>query len=83
MPARPWNAAEGQHVMVELSAEERRRRQQATLDAPRRRYGGDARLLFWVEDLVSARHALSPSSRLGNSLPARRIRRGSRAPTSR
>jgi len=36
--------------MVDLTAEQRRQRQRETLSAPKRRYGVDARIIFWLED---------------------------------
>ena len=36
--------------MVELTFEQRRERQQQTLETPPRSYGFDARLIFWLED---------------------------------
>ena len=39
-------------AMRELSAQARRQWQRVTLDTPPRRYGADARLQFWLEDLV-------------------------------
>jgi hypothetical protein len=49
--------------MCQLSPDERRRWQQATLKAPRRRYGRDARLLFWLEDRVFGKARTLPKFR--------------------
>jgi hypothetical protein len=38
--------------MAELTADQRRRTQQEALAAPRRPYGPDARMIFWLEDVI-------------------------------
>jgi ubiquinol oxidase len=46
--ARPARTHGG--AMADLTTEQRRKEQQVTLETPRRRYGLDARFMFWLED---------------------------------
>ena len=50
-------------AMRELSAQERREWQQATMTTPPRLYGLDARLQFWLEDLVFGKERTLPKFR--------------------
>jgi hypothetical protein len=68
--------------MRKLSTQERREWQQATLATAPRPWGRDARLQFWLEDLVFGHERTLPKFRARELIARSPTGRGSRPPSS-